>query len=488
MSVNLAASPTGSRVGISTVRLGPYQVMVTVSPKAWRPLGHQQFVLEGGDWSGHRQIGLYETERLHVRGTDDVEALIWQLLRGSRQVVDGGPSWDSSMLVPDTPPHPSIEPEPLPIRDLHKETASLLRLFGRVNLLPTTAEQLSGTFTTSPLHQPLTHRRFIDEVRARLDTLRPGYRNVTEVRSTVRGRIDPTSLAAWQSGIGSGLRCHYSELTLSTHLLACICAALEWIADGRGVGSLLPGEFSDLRLRHDAVTLRRALLDVKTLSPSEALHVGRGLRLGRLDRAWADALSLAVAVLAQREATAAAARVAAVDALELSVPTDKLWESIVHEALRRSGFDQVIPQAHAFTSDPWVVTPAKRSHTYPDNVARAAQDVYIIDAKYKRPDSRASPNRDDQYQMFAYSYLVRDLPRQVRAAVLAYPGNAAKAKWTRGRDESARPVELFAVFVPFPTPGEIESSTAWNTYLDRAATKLADDLNLVARSVSRISA
>ena len=200
-------------------------------------------------------------------------------------------------------------------------------------------------------------------------------------------------------------------------------------------------------------------------------------------------MRLAILALSQLEVSASEAQQLAVTAVELSVPTDKLWERIVSDALHRAGFESVITQARGLTSDPWVKTPRAYSQTYPDNVARRSADVFVVDAKYKTPPLGTSPSRDDQYQMFAYSHLVRDLPRSVRAAVLVYPGSAGRIRWIRGRDEhSARPVELFAVQMPFPSPSEVTSSHRWARYMSGMGARLARDLDLVHNAVDDISA
>ncbi len=193
--------------------------------------------------------------------------------------------------------------------------------------------------------------------------------------------------------------------------------------------------------------------------------------------------------LAELEVTASDAHAAAVTAVELSVPSDKLWERIVSEALRRAGFENVIEQARDLTSDPWVKSLLAYSHTYPDNVARQNLDVFVVDAKYKTPPAGSAPGRDDQYQMFAYSHLVRDRPRLVRAAVLVYPGSQPRAEWIRGRSEdSSRPVELFAVQLPFPTPAEVASPKAWDRYLINAGARLGREIGIVERAVDAMSA
>jgi 5-methylcytosine-specific restriction endonuclease McrBC regulatory subunit McrC len=490
VTITLAAAPTGARVGLAFARKGDQQVSVTVAPKMWRPPGPRQLRSVQEPWRGHTDLSLYETERLQISTADtDVEGLIWELLGASRRMDSGSPSWDSSLLTPDIPFKGGAPTGDLGHRDLTSATSDLLRLFDRVDLLHTTEDDLLGGASRSPLHRPLLYRRFIDAVAKQVETVRPGYRRVSEFRSTIRGRLDATSAVLWQAGAASGLTCHYESLTLSTDLLRCVCAALEWVADGRGAGSRLPNEYSDKALRHDAVALRRVLSEVAASNPRDALAVGRTLRLGRLDQGWSESLALTLMTLAELEVTASDAQASAVTAVELSVPSDRLWERIVTEALHRAGFENVIEQARRLTSDPWVKSPRAYSHTYPDNVARQNLDVFVVDAKYKTPLAGVAPCRDDQYQMFAYSHLVQDRPRLVRAAVLFYPGSQPRAEWIRGRSEdSLRPVELFAVQLPFPTPEEVASSKAWDRYMVDAGARLGREIGIVEKAVGALSA
>ena len=400
MTLNIAAAPMGARVGLSTARFGGAQVAIAVAPKAWRSQGPKHLKVDASSWAGHAAVSLYETERLSVVNAPvDAEHALWRALGVSRRDDDGALSWDSSMLVPDIEPRSSASLLELPVRDLQTDTADVLRLFECVQLLHGESDPVRGAYRHSPLHRPLLLRRFLDEVTSRVNTVRPGYRQVVERRTTIRGRIEPASLALFRSGASTTISCQFSQLTLSTQLLGCVAAALEWVADGRYGRSRLPGKFSDIALRHDAVLLRRALSEVTALPFHEAAFVGRRLHLSSLDRPWGQALGMSVVVLGQRDPLPSDDARAEFEAVELSVPTEKLWERVVHQALQYAGFVDVQPQAKKLTSDPWLQNPVAVSRTAPDNVARTVNDVFIVDAKYKTPSAKEGPSRDDQYQI-----------------------------------------------------------------------------------------
>jgi hypothetical protein len=238
-------------------------------------------------------------------------------------------------------------------------------------------------------------RRFLDEVQLRLPAIRRGYRPVVATRTAVRGRIEAGSAVRYAATGDPRLVCRHVELTESTQLLGIICAALERVADGLGMRSPFAGRFSEPQLRHDAVTLRRALGTVTAIAAPVALRVGPRLHLNRLDRVWADALRLALALLADTEYAAEEAGRPLADAVELSIPTDKLWESIVHRVLVRSRFTQVLAQATLPTdlvSDPWVQDPPQPNQSRPDNVAWQDRAIWIADAKYKSVPAHTPPD------------------------------------------------------------------------------------------------
>ncbi len=203
VTVTLAAAPTAPGSGWPGLAAGDLQVAVTVSPKTWRRPGLGNCARPRTRWRRHTDLSLYETERLQLRGTDEVvEGLIWEMLGASRRTENGLLSWDSSLLAPDVPLKAGVATGEFRLRDLTSATADLLRLFDRVDLLHTTEDDLLGGSSRSPLHRPLLYRRFIDAVAKQVGDC--SARVSTMLRSS-----DPLFAGAWTQPVQcSGARAH----------------------------------------------------------------------------------------------------------------------------------------------------------------------------------------------------------------------------------------------------------------------------------------
>lgn len=477
MSLDLTAAPSGARVGFTAAADGTHQVVLTVAPKAWRAGPRRHLHVDGWTDATHHALTLFEADRLYVTAPDrGIETLLNACLDNAQDPTsDAG--WSSALLAPAVRPQPSILSQATPPDNSPHTPTDLLLLFDRLDLLHTTTDDLRGQAHHSPLHRPLLYRRFLDEVAAHIHTARRGYRAVTATRTTIRGRVDAGSIARHLRTGDPELLCRYDELTESTQLLGIICTALQAIAE-RSVPSPFTDRFAPHLLRRDAVTLRRMLAEVTALSATNALAVGPRLHLNRLDRPWQKALALALTVISEREHTAHQRGPRYTDAIELSIPTDKLWERVVTEVLIRGTFATVLPQRAQpphLVVDPWLL-PTAAHNTHPDNIVVHDNHLWVVDAKYKAYPSGALPGRDDQYQMFAYSHLVGGPDRPTRRIMLIYPGNKAAQSWPRGRDPNAQPVLLTTATVPFPSAADARTPAAWNQYLDRAATHLTQEV------------
>ncbi|RQO42938.1 hypothetical protein DBV08_27960 [Rhodococcus sp. KBW08] len=474
MSITVSASPRGARVGIVATGNADAQALITVAPKMWRPPGTPRLQTVGPDDSvgRHFDIALYETDRIQVDEPRALESIVENYLCQTISNSDNEPA--EGLLQPSV----NLPGEYTPTSANKSNTTDLLRLFDKLDLLRPDDAELDATTLRSPLHRPLVYRRLLDEVSRRLNNARRGYREVSRVHSTIRGRADPRSINLHLQTGSPHVLCHYSELTESTTLLGIICSALDFIADGLALNSPFDGNLSTSRLRHDAIGLRRILSEVTSVSIRAALHEGPRLRLNRLDQQWSQALSIALAVLSQVELVSSQVSTHHTETFELSIRTDKLWERIIEHVALKLGFDLTLNQRQinrTLVVDPWIdVVDQSNPRTYPDVLAVDGDQLWIIDAKYKQRDVASSPSRDDQYQLFAYSHLASHPHCTTTLAVLIYPGLGEMRTWTRGGDDDAT---LYACSIPFPQPQDVRNAGDWEQYLCRSANLLGTQLN-----------
>jgi len=471
---SIVAAPGGVRVGLTAAMAGSRQLTICVLPKAWRPPAASRLHTSAGS---EQAITLYETDRLHISTPPpDLEQILANCLRLSRRASGEAAGWPGALIAPDVAPSDAELGRSRPIVECDGTAVTdLLMLFDRLRLLVPENQELGGSPTHSPLHRPLLCRRFLNEVFALANSARRGYRNVVAEGTSVRGRVQTSSLARYALTGDPRLTFRYDELTESTILLGVITAAVESIADASGLRSPFVGEYSVSALQQDAVRLRRVFTEIESLPPAKAHQVGRRLRLSRIDQPWSAALQMALTLLTMQEYGTRFVETHPADAVELSIPTDKLWERIVTESLRRASFTDVFAQEaqprHA-TSDPWLAPGRSRPGTRPDNIGRYRGQLWVVDAKYKTLAPEAAPTRDDQYQMFAYSHLVELDDQAVKRVALVYPGEGEVLRWRRGRTPNEAPVHLLALQIPFPSPAEVRSAGTWHSYLDRAAERL----------------
>ena len=335
MKLTIKAAPGGNRVGFAAFAGGGRQLLVSVAPKFWRT-GPQRTLILGASHGQHSEIALFETDCVTI-GDSELEDLLIRYL-DERRDGSGEASWGRALFGPDVLPRVSHEEVSNQNMD---GVEDLIQLFDHLDLLVPPSDDLAAAPRRSPLHRPLVHRRFLRSVADLASSVKRNYRTLTEERSTIRGRIDGLSLMRHHASGDPRLSCTYDSLVVSTPLMMTICAALEWIADGRNVQSPFPGVLGNRSIRADAVALRRLFQDVESITPARALMVSAQARLTRFERQWSSTLGLARAILAEQEPTASASALSESDAFELSIRTDVMWEEIVHQALLRAGFDNV---------------------------------------------------------------------------------------------------------------------------------------------------
>ena len=330
-----------------------------------------------------------------------------------------------------------------------------------------------------PALQLLLHRQFVAAVEPLLRNVRPQYLEVEDDLATPRGRLLDRSLVLHALTGWPSVVCRFDEQKYDTPLLRVVRAALHAVAHASAPSQLVE---MTIGLRSRAVVLLRALAEVQLLDRARAVQLGRTLRLNRLERPWTDALALALQVLSEQTVGMARA-LGSIEAYELLIPTDKLWEQIIADTLERirgvtvSFHPGELNLGDAVVARPWRTAGIPESETldlYPDFLlVEREQGVWCLDAKYKLPPS-SKPSSADANQLFAYSHLASVEGRQVAVCGLVYPcpSGDPSASWLYRAP--AEDIPLMLGSIPFPGSSDVTSPRAWKAYLKTSAAALGD--------------
>ena len=397
--------------------------------------------------------------------------------------VSGGGGIADRLLEVGRPRGP-FQPATNPAQDAVAGLLDLMLLFDRAQVEPADLDTPGAVFR-HPIVRLLAHRRFLDAVEPLISTARPRYVEKTEILSTPRGRlIDQSVLYSLWAGWPE-VACRFDELTYDTDLLRVIRAALQVTAHTSPLPTL--SELSKA-VRNKSVRLIRQMESVSLLDRRNALRLSTMTTLKPDELHWRGALKHAQAVLADDLPVPSAAELAS-DAFHLSIPTSKLWESVLAQALARCSridtrvsADSVAPGVDV--PSPWrPANGAVSASRQPDFVVRLKQSgtVACLDAKYKRrPEGR--PGSDDADQLFVYSHLCTLEGHPVEAAALIYPGRPEKASPTHVPLEREHRLDmpLHLIQLPFPSRDEIRSRVGWISYLGRVAGELEAAVDVLA--------
>ena len=266
-----------------------------------------------------------------------------------------------------------------------------------------------------------------------LGSLRVGYREVQQLRSQPRGRIEWAEYARRQlaSGQWHRLPCRFSELDSDRRLRQAIRWTLERVyGELRGVGNdSTASGLASLALQllekvADVVSVRPRTMDLQRNFGSSAM-ASRALSEGLRAMGWvADERGLGGGRMS--------------DGLSWSLPLELLWERYVEsvyrlEALQRGATVRSGQSGETTIPLGWRQGAIKSmTHLVPDLVISAHEEVQIVDAKYKPhfqdltvggwqrfTDSASEAHRADVHQVLAYA---ASLPADVDVrATLVYP-------------------------------------------------------------------
>lgn len=452
--VALKAAPRGNRCGLVAVGTAERQLLVAVLPKHWRGSGPRVFTVPAP--AARSSVAV-----LHE---GDVLVLPAALTDLALEAVAGR---ERELLALTTV---SDAPRALAPTDLRQVSS----LFGLEALVDPGARRADLSLAADPhASAAFGWARLVALAEPLARHVRQGYVEHEERLSALRGRVVAADVVQARAEGRTAVLCRFDDLTPGTALQRVVVTALDVCArPADGLDAVLAQALGEVPSR--AVRLRRRLREVPSLPVAEAVRVGRGLRLGRLEGTWRPVLRAALQVLSGTHVGPAEAQPDDIRLREVVVRTERLWEGLLERAVRRRW-----PGAEVLRSDqdglhgaaavqaPW--TGAGRGgeqESYPDLVVLHDGAVWCGDAKYKRlsvssSDGRTavSPDRSDLYQMFAYSHLTRRLPdaAAVTRCALLYPAEHDQPQGLLATlVRVPEPLDLDVMTLPWPGPDDVQ--------------------------------
>lgn len=243
-------------------------------------------------------------------------------------------------------------------------------------------------------------RRLHDQIRKGLSR---AYRRHEDDLSRLRGKMDVTRQFTKLAASPQKLACRYDEFTADiplNRLLLCAVIFLRRQSVSAGTQRLL-----------NEITTHFS--DVQIVSKSEALLAG-SFSPDRVNQRWGILARLARLFLSSEYQTAHGGKQ---EGIALLFDMNLLFESYV-AALARKAY---MPFGYEVsTQGPQdYLTCNKAFQTRPDVHVKCGNDVFVLDTKWKKLDSR-KPNcgvsQNDAYQMHAYAHVYRSC-----ATILLYP-------------------------------------------------------------------
>jgi 5-methylcytosine-specific restriction endonuclease McrBC regulatory subunit McrC len=441
---------------------------VAVAPKVWRKSREPRHWIV--DWPAAQAaiaITAYEGDCVTVSADQETLGFVGDAL-DCAAIYDQEPE---SMVGPllQRVARPSVAPEPVSQATTLTQLVALIALFDHSRLeLPD--EDAPGAASLHPLFRALLHRRFVSTLEPLVRRVRRGYVELEDVLTSPRGRIADTSVVRYQLSREPRLLCRFDEYTEATPLLRVVVAALAEVLRTNVPPYVLPILRETLA---SAVRLARHLATVPIPDRSAAIRLSRQIRLTRLEAEWRPALEFAQRVLVDAPLAQDVAG-APTEMLRFEVATDRVWERILEQGLRRAlplgsltvGAGNTLT-AEATVEPPWKGLSGGAGSRFPDFlVTTTYNDVWCIDAKYKMAGGR--PNDDDANQMFVYSHLANRAGAPVAHCALLYPARPAELPHplTFMRCPNGD-VDLRVAHLSFPEEADLTNPTQWGNYVAR---------------------
>lgn len=534
MTRSFKASPLGKSSGLAIGRAGGQTFVAVVLPKIWRPNDPKQHRVRwperDAEAQDYRIVALYEgdTCTIELAGNGEENQENSEAIDRRKEAIDacinaarksankknggrGSPYGDGDdqelAAILEWTPEITGDQNGNGQGDLGDGKDPIELIFDLLERAESAKvmdmdSQLASTELTSVLLRPLLYRRFLGEIGDNLHDIRRGYVRLVDIPRAIRGQITQRGLITYAATGAPELECSYDQFTEETPLFRVLVTALRMVAStGRP-----RAPFNEVRafkaLAGEAAGLAHYLASIRPLPRSEAAALAGRLRLPRTLHRWEKALDLARLVLRERERKPRLGGAEQTDAIAITLPTDKLWEAILAQALEKlkNSSESKVGEfrAQAPVPSPWrppgdkEFGPTKNA----DFLVLTGADptiLWCLDAKYKqpfhKPSEKFTPSSGDQYQMFAYSHLAGWPPppkkseTRVSNCALVYP--VAKEDDSDGGGDGYKrapdnDVTLYILKLPFPTPVDVETAQAWSDKIGHISNALEVYLNAPA--------
>lgn len=486
----IEVSPQQRCAGLAIAAVGGRRLVLTVLPKVWRPADRPTAVGQLGPLSAGRtaELTMFEGDsfRMAVQDADVALALVGVCAtagQNAKPAAAASPLLGLDVTV-DGPILPVVPV--LPAELAHHSLLGLALLAGRLDRASDrpSVQRTTGGFDLASAaglarddHQVAHLIRAWALVRALARRIRQTRRDYTQVEGrlgAIRGRVSSAGMLRHAATGAINLDCVFDEFSEATPLLQVVATTLECLAAGEAARGLLRNCSVAHQVTHVASGLRSYLAGIAPVSRPTAVHLATTIRLPFALHAWSDILRQSRAILLRAPPGPEQGQAGDTGAFAWSVDTAEIWEGLLEDSLQSvlSRDDLMATQAGSASEtlgmrcpSPWAGIGQTRKR--PDLQLRRGSDRWVIDAKYKLPNSAGLQGlgMDDQYQLYAYSLLAHDA-RCTHAAVVR-PRLANVSGWKptsrvlRTAPGGVPPLELHDIRLPFPSPAASTDDHQW---------------------------
>lgn len=508
----LRAAPRGTRAGLAVATTGGITLQILVLPKVWRDGRPVQWVVPEPAEGARAVVLVSVHEGDWIQFPDAFGAHVAQLsAHAARDPTRPADRSESAPLLAReyAPPAALSVPVPDAPRFHHDGLLALALLAHRADpageSVGVASSPLGGDVegvnqadeqAASPVGALLLAWSLARSVESRLRDVRRGYTPHEEWRTTVRGRLLVAGLVRHLVTDLPDLLCADEEFTEAIPLYRIIVAGLQEGLQIAGHGAFVATPTGRM-ISFDLMRLRRHLGHVRPYGRSEAIVAARRLRLPRLMQTWAPVVRTCLRVLQHEVPSVSPGDTSEAVVQSWVVNMPRLWELLLLDSLRSAaGGEASVWDGNASSpgytcASPWL---GMGNQKRPDIVLfRDPGGVMVADAKYKPAD--ATLDLSDQYQLFAYSHLVRVDQQKPLAVAVVRPGPVGRKLYNRGTGDEGpgssriadahhtpeaadRPPQLSDMQLPFPGPGAAMSEGAWRQALEDMRAGWSDWLNL----------